>query len=408
MDLLSASQISKYRGCARQWGWRYIAQLPDPSGPAAALGTEVDDTQLQPYLRDDRPIDFSRDSGYIAASGLAFLPRPKSHGMELQKHFVMPSPTWHADGEHIGFGYQGYIDLWMPDGGMPDITGAPVVCDFKTTGNWKYVKTTEQLKVDVQAQLYATWAMYKTKSKIVDLVWVYMATKGPRKAKRVHLRVHADDVAEQFTAINETAVEMYDVRQTVTDPMELKPNPEMCDAYGGCPYRHKCNLGPGEKIDAAAAQYARQNNVEVSMSNAGTSGLLARLRQAREGGTPVGGVTGYDLSAKQLDGQAAADKGIESVGINPPESKLAPAPAVGVAVAPAAVIVDAPKRVGRPRKVAEATPGQAAANALVVALSAPPAAIDAYEAVITKTIDQEDRAARIGRLAIELFAELSS
>ena len=316
MDLVSASQINLYRECPRKWAHRYIAGLKTPQHPAAALGTEVDDTQLQPYLRDDRPLDFTRESGYIAAAGLAFLPKPRTHGLEVQKHFVIPSPTDER------FGFQGYIVLWMPQGGMPDIgTDNPTVADFKTTGNFKWMKHAADLAVDVQAQLYATWAMYSTKARVVDLVWIYFATKGPRKAKRTHLRVLGNDVADQFMAINETAVEMYGVRSSCTNPLDLEPNTSMCEAYGGCPYRANCNLSPGEIIDSIAAKHSRTETLMAEVTNGTGVGLLARLKAQKAGGAPV-----------------------EAIGINPPESKLPPAPPVGthvytgpVEVAPAPV-----------------------------------------------------------------------
>jgi hypothetical protein len=438
VHLVSASQITKFRECERKWAWKYIAKLEEPSGPAAALGTEVDDTQLQPYLRDGRPLDFTRESGYIALPGLAFLPAPQSHALEVQKHFVMPSPTC-VDDKHIGFGYQGFIDLWLPKGGMPglecehedcrmypDLGKAcreagglpPVVCDFKTTGNWKYQKHPKDLETDVQAQLYAMWALWHTGSRVVDLVWVYFATRGKRVAKRSHLRVYAEHVAEQFTRINETALRMYEVRKTVTDPLELQPNPKMCDAYGGCPFRHKCNLSPEQTIDAQAARWVESNQMSNTTQATGTAALLSRLRAQK-----VGGASGYELSDKQTDGQAAADAGVAAVsgrplpenipekyalGINPPESKLPPAPPVGVVVAhvstgngqsgptgqpvsnpPAAALKEPVKRgPGRPKK--------------------DPLAADAAAFTEPTATDEAQRHQRIGALVVELAALLGA
>ncbi len=362
LPLVSASQITLFRECARKWGWRYIAGIKTPTHPAAALGTEVDDTQLQPYLRDDRALDFARESGYIAAAGLAYLPKPKTFGLEVQKHFVMPSPT------SAEFGFQGYIDLWMPSGGMPEIEGYPVVGDFKTTGNFRWAKTPETLAKDVQAQLYATWAMWSTGARVVDLVWIYFATKGPRKAKRVHLRAYSDDVADQFSAINATAEEMYALRQSCTDPLELRPSVEMCEAYGGCPYRDKCNLSPSEILESKTAQWARKTETNMA-DTGGTTGLIARLKAQKAAET--------SLSPQQLDGQAAADAGvakIEAVGINPPESLLPPAPAVGAVSNPPASTLEEPvkRKPGRPKK--EVTEGEDVRHqrigALVVELAA--------------------------------------
>jgi hypothetical protein len=356
MDLVSATQITLFGECPRKWGWRYIARIETPQNASAALGTEVDDTQLQPYLRDDRPLDFSRTSGYISAPGLAFLPKPKSNALEVQKHFTIPSPSFREDGKHIGFGYQGLVDLWLPSGGMPDIpplqdgTVAPVVCDFKTTSNFRYQKTATQLETDVQAQLYATWAMYQTKSRVVDLVWIYFATKGPRKAKRTHLRVLAPHVAEQFSKINDTALSMYAVRKSVTDPLELPPNVDMCEQYGGCPYRDKCNLSPGQIIDAKAAQWVRKMEAPVANTTQGTGtvSLLEKLRAKKAGQVaPAAPAPTVDAGPEALPAWATSavdPRNVASattyVGINPPESQLAPAPPVG-SVAPGAVKTEA-------------------------------------------------------------------
>jgi hypothetical protein len=416
VELVSATQITLFRECERKWAWRYIAKLRTSQHPAAALGTEVENEQLQPYLKNGTTFDYSRDSGNIAASGLAFLPKPDPDHA-LQTHFAIPSPTW-ADGQHVGFGIQGYVDLWKPQGGMPalDVSeledGTPAIVDFKTTGNWKYAKTKETLKTDVQAQLYATAAMYETGARKIDLIWIYFGTKGPRKAKRIHLRVHAPEVAEQFEKINATALEMHAARKSVINPLELMPNTDSCEAFGGCPYRSNCNLSPGEIVDAKAAQH-RARTETTSMSNATqTMGLKERLAAQRAAtlGTapPPSAVTKpvnpYELSAKALDGQAAADAGVRAVtsagipvenlpawatapvdpltgssrvvvGINPPESALPPAPPVGSVAAPpppaasAAPITSevpgAPKRgPGRPKKAT----GAEAAAALVSAI----------------------------------------
>src|SRR5258706_12195494 len=135
---VSASQITKYHECQRQWAFNVLARIDEPDTAAAALGKEVDDQQLQPYLRDRRPFDFTRPSGYIAASGLEFLPYPETPGLEVQKKFTMPSPSGLVRGGRAKFGYLGYIDLWLPnnqnlDPYFPLESEVPCVIDFKTT-----------------------------------------------------------------------------------------------------------------------------------------------------------------------------------------------------------------------------------------------------------------------------------
>lgn len=263
------------------------------------MGDEVDSGQLQPYLRDGRPFDFSRESGYIAAAGLAYLPQPKTAGLEVQKHFAMPSPTW-IDGpkgrEHIGFGFQGYMDLWLPDSALvPDMPGGvPYVGDFKTTSDLKWALSKEDLSSDVQAMLYATNAIYETRAKAVDVSWMYFQTRGARKTKRTYLRVVADHVAEQFGQINETALEMKRIREGKPDPLQLPPNPEQCSAYGGCPHQKDCRLSPAQIIEAQAAKLSKalglDEGLEVMNANGNTTAsMLAMLTGKAQTPAPSAG-----------------------------------------------------------------------------------------------------------------------
>lgn len=407
LRLYSASGITKLDECERAFGWRYVAGIKTPTHPAAALGTEVDDTQLQPFLRDGRPIDFSRDSGHIAASALAFLPPPKHPGLEVQKHFVIPSPTWHGD-THSGIGLQGYVDLWLPQGGLPlpenvppthDGIAPPIVADFKTTvdiGKWAKSPTT--LSTDVQAMIYAFWAMYATRKPVVDLVWIYMQTRGARKASRKHLRVTAQHVADQIVKINDRALRADEIVRTVADPLQLTPNPAQCDAYGGCPYRNLCNLGPGEIADARAAQAKRERerkemNNTTTQQPVATMGLLAKMKAKRD--AQLAGTGGAPAPAAQA----------APLGINPPESRLPPAPLedavpeVPAAAAAAPPTTEpapaaAPKRgPGRPRKTPLPTPAPA------------PAAVEASAHVVSITAAQENPTTEIKEALENLFAE---
>ncbi len=374
---LSPSQVSVFRDeCQRKWGFRSIAKIDAPQHASAALGSEVDEQQLQPYLRDGRPFELGRPSrsGEIAASALPFLPEPKSFGMELQKHFVFPSHT------EKGLFYQGYKDLWLAKGGMPEIAyGNPTVTDFKTTSDLKWQKSAEVLKTDVQAMVYATNAMFVTGERVVDLVWIYMRTKGAPKAKRTHLQVTASHVVDQYGRINELGMEMAKTRAQVEAlgkplieaVLELPPNPKACDGYGGCPYKHICNLSP--------AVFESSEMEVIDMSN--TMELLAKMRAKKAGGAPASPV-------------------VEALGINPPESLLPPAPAVGaVSITPAAALVEAiatgnvvtgPVPVEEPSKVKRGRPAGKQAVSLV------------------EQTDEAQRHQRIGALVVELLSLVTS
>jgi hypothetical protein len=338
--LNSASQISTWDagsgGCQRQWGFRYLVGVSTPSTPAQMLGDEVDTGQLQPYLSKGRPFDYTLgggDSAAIATTALEYLPRPQTGGLEVQKHFTIPAMTARrADGSAL-FGYQGYLDLWHPEDGFSSIPGipipapdgTPVVIDFKTTSDLKWAKTPEQLRKDPQAMLYATWAMFSTGARSVDLQWIYMQTKGARRSKRSYLRVYGDDVAAFFPRLDRTAVEMFDARtasggktgeEAVDYVLSLEPNPSACESFGGCPNRHRCNLSPSQIFDSQIAKY------QPGAPDMSTAAMLAALKKKKA--------------------EATASTGGVTVAINPPESTLPPAAATGSVPAPPPPPVETP------------------------------------------------------------------
>ncbi|AKU93395.1 AT hook motif domain protein [Labilithrix luteola] len=403
IPLVSPSQIKTYRRCARRWGWQYITKIRTPSSPAAELGTDVDDNQLQPYLRDGRPFDFTRISGEIANSLLEFLPRPATEGtpLEVQKHFILPSPA--AKGE---FGFQGYKDLVLPDSKWsPGLAGgAPYVGDFKTTSDFKWALTEETILEDEQAMVYAADAIFQTRSPIIDLDWMYARTRGARKSKRVHVRVTAEHVVGQFQQIEATAIEMFDARKNITDPLALPPSPEACADFGGCPFRDRCNLSPSEHVaglEALAAksdpliQLKKKADVQ-SMSS--TSSLLANLKAKKAGLAAAAAPAPAPTPAAQpsLEEHVAANPRASfltqpmppagTLGINPPESRLPPPPPEALPEPPpVGEAATAPKKritakARAAQKAAETEPAAPAAATDPRQLSLPLDPPDAYDA----------------------------
>ena len=431
--LLSPSQITLYApehgGCNRKWAFRYIAGIETPQHPAAALGTDVDDNQLQPYLRDGRAFDYTRESGYVAASGLEYLPPPQSPGIELQKHIELPSPSWRTS----AFGFQGYVDLWLPDSGLvPGFApGSPCIVDFKTTSDvTKWSKSREQLLADPQYVLYVLWALWKTSAKQIATRWLYLQTKGKKRAKATDMLVGYGQVAEQFTKINATAVEMCGVRGSATGqdpqtfPLTLPPNPEACFSYGKpCPYVDKCNLGPGDIVAGFAAKSLSLVQLTTKPKDPNmTMAMLAALAAKKtnvagaaavptapvpapaaapptpvvtppNGGLPAWATAATDPIRRVAPGEAMPDprsvqKAADAapmVGINPPESTLPPAPPVGTAEVPKA------KR-GRPTAAAQAAKAAAAPAA--------PPATPAPEEPTAPQVSAAAYAASSGALAV--------
>ncbi len=321
LPLLSATQINLYRECPRKYGFQYILKIKRPKTAAQELGDAVDGGQLQPYLTQGRPLD-DNEAGRIAACAVPHLPAPMTDGLQCQKHFVFNSFTGL-------FAYQGYLDLWLPKQ-QP----YPRVTDFKTTKNFSYRKTPEKLKTDVQAQLYATWAISETDTEVVDLQWITMLTV-PREdgtyppAKPSVQPVTAEHVAGQFEAIEATGERVFNTLKAspasaddrLAYVLSLPPETSMCDAFGGCPYRPQCNPNNQQYRDSTIARLRKKQGDENMTSQ---NEALARLKARKAGVAPP-----------------AVEAPPSFAGINPPEKDLPPAPPTGVAADIEAPSVDA-------------------------------------------------------------------
>lgn len=381
--LVSATQIEMWEDCHRKWGFKYLERIQVSKHPAAILGTEVQDEQIDPYLATGRNFDFTRPSGEIAQQLVPLLPPSKPRGtalredgtidvglgpaterfgLKLRRKFLIPSPRG-------GFGYQGEFDLWAPKAScVPGLESSELqlLGDIKTTGNLKYAKDENKLRTDVQAQLYATVVMVEENVDELDLVWFYTKTKKAYRAQRTHLRIGASHVVEQFQRIDAVASELVAMRKARPSVDELKPNPRMCEAYGGCPFRHRCNLSP--PVHAAAVNQealsmtlpATTNNFLDGLRKPAAAPAFAPPVQAAPEALPPWATAPVD-PLHRAPAAAVAPVGPVAVtsfpmaapAINPPESALPPASPVGAAApVPATAPAEAPKRRGRPPKAA--------------------------------------------------------
>ena len=328
MILLSASQLELYKDCPRKWGFRYLDGIVTPPHPAALLGTEVQDEQIDPYLLTGRGFDFSRPSGEIAQKLVPLLPAPQSPGLVLRRKFEIPSPSGL-------FSYRGEFDIYAADSKIVPglVGGVPLLGDIKTTSNLKYAKTAEKLCTDIQAQLYAMVILFEEPTDELDAVWFYTRTRGAPKAERHHVRLIASHVAEQFKIIDALGKECATIKVQAPTAADLPPNARMCDAYGGCPFRSICNLSP-------AVHSAAINHEEI-VRNMGTADFLTQLRKNVGAPAAPPAVTSVVPStpnpmASLLPAWATAPvdpmPARHGALINPPEAALPPAPPVGVVV----------------------------------------------------------------------------
>lgn len=238
MDLLSASGIKAWKECQRLWAFTYIQGRRSEGTGATNLGSEVH-AQLERYIRDGTPFDFTKRSGELAAALKPYVPEPRDPDSWVEKYFKIELP----DG-----GYRGFIDVSI---GPNSAWGAhPTVIDHKTCGSFDYALNEKTLPEDIAAVLYAqdTFITWPDAEK-VSLEWNYVKTKGAPTVRPVHVIVNRKETQERFEKIHLDAKPIRRHLQLATDPLSLPPSPSRCDKYGGCPFRRDCNLSPFDVLE---------------------------------------------------------------------------------------------------------------------------------------------------------------
>ncbi len=322
---VSASQIETYSSCQRKWAWRAIAKIEVPPHASAAKGSLIH-KQFERYLRGES-LDYStpslREAAERAMPGIANLPPPATPGLLVEHGFSFETSR--------GIVFRGFVDLVVPDSAsVPGCEGgAPCVVDHKSTSSFRWAKSTDVLMTDVQAMIYAYWAMSHFKVPVVDLVWNYVTTKGAAATERRHLRAVQSHVVEQFLGpIVATATELCATYEQQPKPLDLAPNLAACDAYGGCPYRALCT-------DLHSGPLGHQDLFEpfptLTKGSPMTMDLFSRLEsvKATEDAAPLpAGITNApaDFVPRPFLMPNAIPVAEPHVAINPPEWQPPPTP----------------------------------------------------------------------------------
>lgn len=370
----SPTAVTGWLECPRKWAFRYIAKIYAPSTASADLGTDAH-KQLELYLTEAKPLDFSRPSGDILQAGLHLFPEPKTPGLKGEGEFYLRS-------ERTGHVYMGKKDVELPPGVPQPQLGfdgsAPIIEDLKTTSSIAdYAKNEDDLRFDPQAGLYAIDAMVRYDAPFADLGWIYCQTKKTKKSHPVAFRMHKHAAERLFDAVETVADEMQAARDGAKghDPIEfvrsLPPNPAACRAFSGCPHQHVCNLSPSQKARAQMSGNALIASLRNRVQGQGTSTPASDPKQLPLPNVPSAPTPEQEIPEalkhpyvpKSAEGAVTlglpfpAAPSAPNDPINPPESLLPPAPLPEKASAED----DKPKKERKPRtskKDAEAKPAE--------------------------------------------------
>jgi len=147
-----------------------------------------------------------------------------------------------------GCPFTGYIDVDAYVG--DDMDGHPLVIDHKTTSDFKWAMTPDELAEDIQQTLYSADALQRSQADQVEARWIYYLTKGKPQARRVSVTLPAEQVAHNLVRV-ESLVRRMEKARFADAANDLQPNVEACADYGGCPHRQRCQRTPLASLTSA-------------------------------------------------------------------------------------------------------------------------------------------------------------
>lgn len=260
---ISPSQVKTAKLCMRKWGFEKLDGDVQPSGPAAEFGGHVH-LRMETYFSTGvHPYDGSPASE-VAQTGLPHWPRYGEVKFDIELHI---NTTFR------GIDFHGYQDIGFFD---PE-SGLYVVGDHKTTSDFKWALTSNDLDRNPQALIYAHAAMQRHAVDSVELRWVYMRTRGAKQSRVSRLVVDRgiverglDEMVVPVARLIKKARE--EQQESGITAMDLPFNPGACNHYGGCPYKHRCNLSPMDQLKGMfnmdALQRLAQKKAEQAQAKA--------------------------------------------------------------------------------------------------------------------------------------------
>ena len=268
--VVSASQIKRWRECPRAWGFEYLKGLRPPPSKAAALGSAVHRLlelhfkgEPWPEDADAKVIKLARaviDSGTLPSPGFFIDPE------NVERSFMLRSGDVQI---------RGFIDLIVPR------ARPPLVADHKTSSDpAKYGLTAETLGDDIQATIYAAAVLDMLGVDEVTCQWTYCKTRGRAEVHPVRANLDRESTRKNLAAhVLPPTREILDTvarhEADEVDPIDLRPVPESCGNWGGCPHSEYC---PRSRDQLLTASGWNENTEQQTKGNENTMSLIEMLK----------------------------------------------------------------------------------------------------------------------------------
>jgi hypothetical protein len=302
--LFSPSEIDIFDLCKRKWAWRYLAKIYPPPNKSAQLGLDNHD-ELEDYVKEKKV-----PQSDILIPALEHFPLPGDN--IIAERMIGVEIT--IDGET--FAFHGKIDVTDQNFKVPRYY------DLKTTGDFKWAKSKEDLEEDSQTTIYGLAILVEADADSVTAKWVYARTNKPYKAHPVELDLTKEQILNTLKEkILPLAREINQLLEEKPLAKEVTPDFTSCSAFGGCPHQERCDATAKQKFMAIMKQASVRKNKERKLK-------LVKDTQSGEDEMPTAKEKMEALLAKKK-GKEAAKEAVEKVekvpvqatgGINPPDA----------------------------------------------------------------------------------------
>jgi hypothetical protein len=391
LEYVSPSAIETFDqrlgGCARKWAFVKLDRVPKVQNDAARIGDAMH-KHHERYLLAGVPYDQTQYEGRLAAATMHLLPRPAPGAYEVEKDVRI---------KIAGYWFGGRIDLrWKETSPHPEYkaTAISVVLDHKSIGDLRWAKLTKpSLLEHPQAPIYALATMADHGTEVAELRWNYAQKNSPNsnstpKAVPSWHTVTCDEAYAGVSPWLETAAHMHEVVRLANThrlrAINLPPNPEACDSYGGCPFRSRCtDVTRKVYLDYMTTGEKKQGFMDRLKARTAATGVSippptgAPVHAAPPPAAPVAAPPPAVVPLAAAPAPAPAP-------VPPPVAPPAPAPlpapaavAANPPVAPAVQQAPAPQHYGNAINPPESALPVAAPPALAPAPVTPPAAVEA-------------------------------
>jgi hypothetical protein len=254
---VSKSAIELWEMCPSAFFFKRIKHLPEPKNKYAAFGIVFHKMAEDWYEHGKMPVvndlapksDETRAAKSLLAA-IPLMPPPNFPGLVKEAEFHY---------EFEGVRYAGWKDVWAPLGEFPKthpnaarfFDGTTILGDWKTTGDFKWAMSPEDLAQDIQVNI-ESYDDVRRGAGEVRLNWVY-ALRGERVAMPVRRNLTPDTVYARMREINETSKRVVHLLTSPPDRSnDLPTNKKVCKKFYGavCPFIASCHVTEADRAFA--------------------------------------------------------------------------------------------------------------------------------------------------------------